>query len=544
MKTIKQLLEGKGFEPHMMYHPETGEGVKAEKPEDHERLKKKGYTHEKPEVGLDEAFQQFLDKSSSNWGEEKVIAYGRKKGHKEVGVCGTGKVDGIVLFDLDAGDKKYVGKEAKVKTGQTVFRYATRNSMAGDIFPLIKIDVKRGLMYHLTQASSSGDVDYAEFESRSVKLRYLRFASTANLRDVVGFDPGFGTMKESVEDISEDKSLEFRKAKRPNSYLIYKDGKYMGELIKSGSKWRADYDNKTVVHRSGLVGGSDFKTLGAIKKQITKMAGIKEDVAEGSKMTWKQTNSMTAAQAIKKYGKKNVKVKKGGLRSGEDYIQVLVPEEKEDMVEGLKMNDPKLLKIFDKLKRGSTVKIKHDSVLEKGKDFIEYVVKSKNTVRRGEVEKITLAMKGNPTGAKRYLYKKDGKVTMAMGDMAVSPVDIKEDFDLDYFLENARAKRDAMRAIGKRGKDSADEDEFVASDDDRKAASKNVLMQIRKLADLPKGGEIEFESGKKAKISQDDAKKVAKLFNTLKKPQDKVKFQKVISKDLKTIQGLLKRLGR
>lgn len=114
----------------------------------------------------------------------------------------------------------------------------------------------------------------------------------------------------------------------------------------------------------------------------------------------------------------------------------------------------------------------------------------------------------------------------------------------DFVTENTRAKRDAMRAMGKRGKDSADID-MDATDDDRKAASKNVLMQIRKASDLPKGGEIEFpDSGKKGKISQDDAKKISKLFDLLKKPQDKEKFQKVISKDLKGIQTLLKRLGR
>ena len=39
----------------------------------------------------------------------------------------------------------------------------------------------------------------------------------------------------------------------------------------------------------------------------------------------------------------------------------------------MRMNDPKLLKIFDKLKPKSTVKIKHSSTLEKGKDFIEYL---------------------------------------------------------------------------------------------------------------------------------------------------------------------------
>ena len=58
----------------------------------------------------------------------------------------------------------------------------------------------------------------------------------------------------------------------------------------------------------------------------------------------------------------------------------------------LKMNDPKLLKVFNKLKPKATVKIKHSSTLERGKDFIEYIVKSKNTLRNG-VEKITLARK-------------------------------------------------------------------------------------------------------------------------------------------------------
>ena len=37
------------FEPHMMYDPETGEEYKAEKPEDHERMAKLGYVHEKPD---------------------------------------------------------------------------------------------------------------------------------------------------------------------------------------------------------------------------------------------------------------------------------------------------------------------------------------------------------------------------------------------------------------------------------------------------------------------------------------------------------------
>ena len=132
------------------------------------------------------------------------------------------------------------------------------------------------------------------------------------------------------------------------------------------------------------------------------------------------------------------------------------------LVEGMKMNDPKLLRVFDKLKKGSTVKIKHDSTLEKGKDFIEYIVKSKNMVRKGTVEKITMARKDSPTSAKRYLYKRDGKVTMAFGDMAVSPVDIKEE------PEKKMDKPDSAKAVDQ------------SRDDKKKTRIAQLQLQIAK----------------------------------------------------------------
>ena len=87
---------------------------------------------------------------------------------------------------------------------------------------------------------------------------------------------------------------------------------------------------------------------------------------------------------------------------------------------------PELAKIFDNLKRGDKVKIKHDSALEKGTDYIEYVVRSNNVLRNG-VEKTTLARADSPTSVKRILYKRNGKVSMAIGDMAATLVDIQVD---------------------------------------------------------------------------------------------------------------------
>lgn len=169
--------------------------------------------------------------------------------------------------------------------------------------------------------------------------------------------------------------------------------------------------------------------------------------------------------------------------------------------------------------------------------------KFKNVQRMGAA--VSMKKQGKDTivtvkGTKKTLRDIDSVVRgkSSYGD----PSTIKH---FDETVTESRARRDAMRGMKsdpdfevKRSKD------IRATDDDRKAASKNILMQIRKASDLPKGGDLEFPSGKKGKITQDDAKKVDRLFNMLKRPADKEKFQKIISKDLNSIKGLLKRLGR
>ena len=263
----------------------------------------------------------------------------------------------------------------------------------------------------------------------------------------------------------------------------------------------------------------------------------------------------------------------------------------------MRMNDPKLLKIFDKLKPKSTVKIKHSSTLEKGKDFIEYIVKSKNTLRNG-VEKITLARKDSPTSVKRFLYNRDGKVTFAVGDMAASIDDIKENLEegyekevlnvLDdagidgYFrngklyvdkrdakaaksaledsdniiklpkmvkeevedLDEASARADAMRAMG-RGKkvDPADVDEPKASAIDKASADKNMVMQMRRVMDVKGNATIEFGDGKKEKVDPKIVKLMLTAHDKIQKPRDKEKFLAMISKSKRDMLNVAKKLA-
>jgi len=146
------------------------------------------------------------------------------------------------------------------------------------------------------------------------------------------------------------------------------------------------------------------------------------------------TDEKDAKDIASRHKGKVVKLKKPIAQKVGDMMINRPLKEEETVVESweldeMKMDDPKLLKIFDKLKKGSTVKIKIDSSISKGKDYREFTVTAKNIVGKGkkfEQEKITLKAKDNPTGVKHFLYNRDGKVTLAIGDMGASIADIKE----------------------------------------------------------------------------------------------------------------------
>ena len=132
-----------------------------------------------------------------------------------------------------------------------------------------------------------------------------------------------------------------------------------------------------------------------------------------------------------KFQNKLAKSYKDLLKALKEQYEMVEEEFELELEEGMKMNDPKLLKMFDKLKKGSKIKLKTSSTISQGKDYVEYIVKSKNTVNKGRVEKITLATVGNEKAVKKFLYKRDGTVGFAIGVMGASIDDIKEEVELD-----------------------------------------------------------------------------------------------------------------
>ena len=108
----------------------------------------------------------------------------------------------------------------------------------------------------------------------------------------------------------------------------------------------------------------------------------------------------------------------------------------------------------------------------------------------------------------------------------------------------ARARRDALRDIGGRGKD--DDDDVKATDADREKADRNIINKIKKAADVKdeKGSfEIKFDKGPSKKITSKMASLILKKLDRMK-PADKLKFQKQAERSyadfLKAVKGIAK----
>ena len=114
--------------------------------------------------------------------------------------------------------------------------------------------------------------------------------------------------------------------------------------------------------------------------------------------------------------------------------------------------------------------------------------------------------------------------------------DMKEEVGID----EASARADAMRAMRKdKSIDPADVD-TDATDDDVKSASKNIIMQLRKSVSLRGNFPVEFMDKKKVKVSAKIAQGVQNKYNSMKKANDKEKFQAKISKSYKDMLSALK----
>jgi len=112
----------------------------------------------------------------------------------------------------------------------------------------------------------------------------------------------------------------------------------------------------------------------------------------------------------------------------------------------------------------------------------------------------------------------------------------KEEVELEEASASADARRAMRRDPDMKQKFSKD---VSATDDDKKAASKNIMVQMRKAQSLGYF-DVEFQDGKKIKIPAKLAIAVQQKYNAMRKPADKEKFQAKIGKSYRDMLNALK----
>lgn len=108
---------------------------------------------------------------------ETAIKAANKMGSEVVGVCdpkGSMSSYRYLIKVSSKSEPKEVMEVVKKheKSGVYVFRYTSGATQSGDMFPLVKIDVKRKLIYFLTEAA--WETDELNFETRGIKLDFIR----------------------------------------------------------------------------------------------------------------------------------------------------------------------------------------------------------------------------------------------------------------------------------------------------------------------------------------------------------------------------------
>ena len=501
---INNKIEPGGRQPWDDFNQE-GSSIQFDNMKDADSLMKelgkkfKFKVYEREEVELDEGSTQVL--AHGGKGQYKVVSGPAKDGSRETVVKFKGKV--VSKGDYDSGADGWF-MNIKGKKGQEFFDDAQKMA---DYFAKNKIteevELDEGKMKELHMYIQRGKsakwiakemgVDEKTIKSLMGEEVGLMNAVEEQLAKIKGKTPGDEGRRGAVEDDIEraekkgDKKL-VKKLKEDDldeGYQVYvKSTTAKSGWIAQGQPWKTEKDAK-----------KDAKNFAP---EVTKVVKEELDLNE-----W--TVSDVAIAMKKKYGK----IDKEAIEKLKK-VQHMGNVDRNDLV---KVGHGKL----------HVESVELDEVSFKVKDDVVYISKDEYIALPGEGK--GKDEEGNPT---LNVFMTDDE------DEDPTPLPVK-------FVESARSDAmKAMRSDPQLGKRSDKEDDDSATDDDVKGASKNIIMQMRKVISLRGRFEVEFLDGKKIKIPEKIARSVQDKYDSFRKPRDKEKFQAKVAKSYKSMLSALK----
>jgi len=466
----------------------------------------------KEEVDLDE-------------GTKQVLAHGGKGQYKAVRdgditkIMYKGKVVGTA--DFDSGADSFFAS-IKGEKGQRSF------------------DDAQAMVDYFAKKKITEEVDLDEKPADFIRLSFSSPADVKKAKkwmdqNLPGANQGFTGMDASGKDI------EFEGVDDAEDL--------MAKLKKAGFKFKMDYREEVGLDEGGmkdlLIRAQELMGPSKNRKEGIQM------VAKGLKVSEKEATKLVDA-AIKMNEelakiKGNTPADKGRKSAVEDDIERAEKKGDKKEVEKLKEVDldEKEYKVTnDKL--GVWTGTAHSEEDAKEKALKKWsVVGNVEFTKDTTVEIIEEEDLDEGKMSQLHQYIKDKKSAEEIAKLMKVDVATIKKLMSSYNVEDVEegAAADARRAMKrdkdlKRKKDSADVDDF-ATDDDVKAASKNIMMQMRKAISLRGRFDVEFADGKKVKIPAKMAQLATKKYSE-KKPADKEKFQARIGKSYKDMLSALK----
>ena len=381
-----------------------------------------------------------------------------------------------------------------------------------------------------------------------------------------------GNIKKAADDIMK----KYPKLKKEEVELDEKIEGLVTKAKKSGMPYgilKKVYDRGMAAYKTGHRPGTTSQqwAFARVNSFVTKSAGTwgkaDSDLAKqvrGESVEEKDVEALSmvqlAAIAIsEKERGENPKKKDEEVELDENFKKMsndklkawLSKNDTEDSVSPVFGNQLKLAK-RELISRGLKMKEEVDldeGLVKKGIDLENAAKRSKNPVESDGSDKndkkdmlkvAAMLKKGDRSGVVKFAKTLDDDRRLQTFGISLSPQEYVEDLLEEVDLDEASARADAMRAMRK-GKtvDPADID-TDASDDDVKSASKNIIMQLRKSVSLRGNFPVEFTDKKKVKVSAKIAQAVQNKHNSMKKANDKEKFQAKVSKSYKDMLSALK----
>ena len=401
----------------------------------------------------------------------------------------------------------------------------------------------------------NGKIYISKANFRKVHKDYKN--STKGKERMMALDPksgattSFEVVFEEIE-LDEKKTITLFKNKQPTAYdrmrrrMNPKDRKTVDASDKKQIKdlesrgwYRSPYDEEVDLGEAKYdLYHKDFSTaMQHAYKMAKKMYGITVDpkeiddkVASGPK---KPSEGKTNSYRLK--GDKGAIQVQVYNKGGSKPFELNMYKEEAELDEKLdKEDEPTIKKVVKMLKKASGAHAGQAKDLEKA-------MTEEDKLDEGKMKQLHQLMRDGKSAKEiAKIMKLDVKTIQALMD---EKSELEE--NLDGRTREYRQHRERLelmrskRQNEKRHIDPADID-TSATDDDIKAADKNIMMQLRKSVSLRGQFPVEFLDKKKVKISQKIALAVIAKYNNLRKPMDKEKFQAKIAKSHRDLLMALK----